>query len=86
MSSSYKDGMSFGHAEAVTPHNTNDLSGPCDSLYVGGAGAVKIDTAGGETVTISGVQAGSCINIRATRVYSTDTTATDIVRLWNPVT
>ena len=76
----------YGRAAAVTPHDTNDLSVPCDALWVGGTGAVKIDTAGGDTVTISAVPAGATVPIRCTRVYSTGTTATAIVAMYNPIT
>lgn len=86
MSGNYKDGISFGHAAAVTPHNTNDLTSPCDSLWVGTGGNVKVDTAGGETVTVTSVPNGTCLAIRCTRVYLTGTTASNIVQLWNAIT
>lgn len=51
-------------------------------VYVGGAGNVKVDTAQGTTVTFVGIQAGGVIPVRVCRVYSTDTTATDFVRVF----
>ena len=68
-------------AAEVTPSDTGNL-GNVRALYVGGAGDVKIDAEGGGTVTFVGAQAGSIIPVRAARVYSTDTTATDIVAIY----
>ena len=82
-----KTSNTYGRAAAVTPHDTNDLSTPCDALWVGGTGAIKVDTAGGDfAVTITAVPAGATIPIRCTRVYNTDTTATAIVAMYNPIT
>lgn len=69
------------HAVAVTPHATN-LIGPCRALFVGGAGNVTLDTAGGETdVLFSNVQAGAILPVRAIRVKISGTSATGIVAL-----
>ena len=84
MSNRFKESQSFSRAAAVTPHDTNDLTNPCDSLWVGGTGAVKVDI-GDDTVTIAAVPAGELLPLRnVTRVYSTGTTATSIIQLWNP--
>lgn len=72
-----------GGAFSVTPHDTNDLSQRCDSLWVGVGGDVKVDTSLGDTVTFVGVTSGSILPIRCTRVYSTGTTATDIHGLYD---
>jgi hypothetical protein len=50
-------------------------------LYVGGTGDIKIDTPNGDTVTFSAVPVG-IFPVRANRVYSTGTTATNIVALY----
>lgn len=68
-------------AAAVTPSDTGHI-GNARALYVGGAGNVKVVTAAGTTVTFTGVQAGSVLPVRATRVFSTDTTATNIVAIY----
>lgn len=52
------------------------------SLYVGGAGDVKVDTVGGSTVTFVGVPAGSILPVRASKVYKVGTSATSILALW----
>jgi hypothetical protein len=53
-------------------------------LWVGGAGAVKLDLVNGGTVTLSGVPAGTMLKLSATKVYSLadGTTATNIVALY----
>ena len=71
------------NAAAVTPADGSDLANPARALFVGGAGAVKVDMVGGTTaVTLTGVVAGSVLPIRVSRVYSTGTTATNIVALY----
>ncbi len=51
-------------------------------LYVGVAGDVKVTTAGGDDVTFTGILAGSFIPVQVLKVFSTGTTATNIVALW----
>lgn len=70
------------NAAAITPNDTTDLTNATRSLYIGGAGNVKIDTVLGDTVTLSGVVAGTVIPVRVSRVYATGTTATNLVGLW----
>ena len=67
-------------AAAVTPSDTTELE--ASALYVGGAGDVAVVTEGGDTVTFTGVQAGSMLVLRIKQVRTTSTTATNIVRLW----
>lgn len=66
-------------AAAVTPSDTADLPIAAKRLWIGGAGAVKVNTVGGSTVTYTGVPAGTYLNVRASRVYATGTIATNIV-------
>lgn len=66
----------------VTPSDSADLSAPCNSIFCGGAGTLKVTTVGGQSVTLTGVTAGQILPIRATRVWSTGTTATNIAVLW----
>jgi hypothetical protein len=67
------------NAASVTPSDTVDLPTASKRLWVGGAGNVKVNTVGGSTVTYTGVLAGSYLIVRASRVYATLTTATNIV-------
>ncbi len=78
------------NAQDVTPNDSVDIqwqgatlgtnnSGP--SLYVGGAGDVKVTMVGGQTVTFVGVPAGTFMPIQVKRVWSTGTSATSIVAI-----
>lgn len=67
------------HAAAVTPSDTVDLIYASKRLWVGGAGNVTLITVGGETVAYNSVPAGTYLQVRATRVKVTGTSATNIV-------
>lgn len=69
-------------AEAVTPSDSTNLTNPASALYIGGAGNVVVITTGGDTVTFNSLAAGSILPLRVARVKSTNTTATNIVALW----
>ena len=69
---------------AVTPHDSTNLADVAKALYVGGAGNVAILAAGDSAaVTLVGVPAGTVLPIQTTRVNSTNTTATNIVALYD---
>jgi hypothetical protein len=71
------------HAAEITPADGADLTNFSRAIYVGVSGNIKVDLVGGETaVTFVGLAAGVFHPIRATRIYSTDTTATSIVAGW----
>ena len=80
--------LQVSRAAAVTPSDTDNipsLSGGVNNgcvLYVGGAGNVRVLTAGSDDVTFTGVNAGTFLPIQVLRVYSTSTTATTILALW----
>jgi hypothetical protein len=63
------------NAFEISPNNDAELTYVTRWLYVGTAGHVKIDTAGGETVTLNNLAAGVLHPIRAKKVYATGTTA-----------
>lgn len=67
-------------AAAVTPSDSTQIY--ASALFVGGAGNVSVVTEGDDTVTFTGVQAGSMLVLRIKQVRATSTTATNIVRLW----
>lgn len=67
-------------AEAVTPSDTDDLTNTSRGIYVGVTGNI-VATIGGTDITFVGAVAGSVLPIRATRIKSTGTTATDMVAL-----
>ena len=68
-----------GDAAAVVPSDTVDFPNAPRRLWIGGAGNVTINTLAGHSVTYTGVPAGAYLNIRASRVFATGTTATNIV-------
>lgn len=70
-------------ARAVTPHDTNVLTGgTCRALYIGGTGNVAVVLADeGAAVTFASVPVG-ILNIQARIVLSTGTTATNILALY----
>lgn len=59
----------------------SDLTSPVRALYVGTPGDVRITTPGGGAVTFKNVQMGTVLPIMVQRVWSTGTTAGDIVGL-----
>ncbi len=66
---------------AVTPNDTGDHD--YLGLYVGTGGDVKVDMRDtGTAVTFSSVPDGTFLPVQVSRVYSTDTTASNIVGLW----
>ena len=80
--------LQSGRAAAVTPSDTVNIpsvTGGTNNgcvLYIGGAGNVKVLTVGGDEVTFSSAQAGLVITVQVLKVFSTGTTATNIVALW----
>ena len=71
------------HAFAITPADGADLAYVTRAVYVGGAGAMKVDMHGGEDgVTFTGLVVGMIYPLRVSRVYSTGTSATNIIGLY----
>jgi hypothetical protein len=76
--------MGLGTSEqavAVTPNDSTDLSKTTRGLYIGVSGDVKVNI-GGSTITFTAMAAGIIHPIGVTRVFSTDTTATNIVAVY----
>ncbi len=69
---------SAAKATAVTPHDSTNLSNTTRALWVGVSGDVSVEMVdSGSAIVHKNVQGQ--LNVRCTRVNSTDTTATDIV-------
>lgn len=69
-------------AAAANLHDSDPLTGgTCRALYIGGAGDVKVTMANGDIVTLVGVAAG-VQPFSVKQVWSTGTTATDILALY----
>lgn len=79
--SSLKNTFSIQNGAAVTPDNGVDLTDNARALYIGGTGAVKVTTVGGDDLTFTAVQAGSLLPVAVRRVWATGTTATTILAL-----
>jgi hypothetical protein len=70
------------NALAVTPSDTTALSTPCRRLYIGVTGNLTIIPVGGQVaVEFQSVPVGF-LDVHATYVKATGTTATGIVALW----
>ena len=75
--------MTNKDAVAVTPNDgTNLPRGVCNALYIGGAGAVAVTTEVGSVVTFAAVPVGTMLQIRASKVMATNTTATLILAMY----
>lgn len=70
-----------GGAKVVSPSNTVNLTYP-SVIYVGGTGNVKVTTAQGDEVTFNGVPAGFVIPVQVIRVWSTGTSATNMLAIY----
>lgn len=78
-------GQSAASAEdffAITPHNSTNFTYAVRGIYVGVTGDVVAVTEGGAAITFKAVPAGMILPVRAIRVNSTGTTATDLVGLY----
>lgn len=70
-----------GDAAAVTPSNTVNLPEP-SVIYVGTGGNVQVTTAQGSVVIFANMAAGTIIPVQVLRVWVTNTTATNLVRIY----
>ncbi len=73
--------MFYDTALSVTPSDGSDLTGePFYAVYVGTGGDLKVDMSdGGSAVTLSNVASGQLLPIMVERIYSTGTTASNII-------
>jgi hypothetical protein len=78
-------------ASVVTPSDTDNIPNIATQdgegnlgclLYVGTGGDLKVTTSGGDIVTLSNVFGGQFLPISVLKVFSTGTSATDILALW----
>ncbi len=67
---------------AITPSDTNNLSGTARGFLVGvGGDVVAVDTYG-DAVTLKNLASGAYYPIQILRINATNTTATDLVALY----
>ncbi|MFZ0547822.1 MAG: hypothetical protein WAM60_20420 [Candidatus Promineifilaceae bacterium] len=67
-------------AEAVTPSDSANID-PTRGIYVGTSGDLRVMMLNGDIVTFSSLAAGIVHPLQVVRVYSTSTTASEIVAL-----
>jgi hypothetical protein len=72
--------VSYTHYEAVVPSDTVDLTFPCQALYIGGAGVVRLVREDNTVVSFT-VPAGKTLTGKFRRVNATSTTATLMVAM-----
>lgn len=73
----------FEKGVAVTPSDSVDLTTkPCRGLMATGAGAVSVILKGDASAVVLSLAVGVILNVKATRVRATGTTATGIVALY----
>lgn len=71
----------FSGGALVATSDVADLPRFARALYIGVAGALKVDTLESQTITFPNVVAG-VFPVKCRRVYTTGTAATGIVALW----
>ena len=69
-----------GDAAVVTPNDDNNFEPSV--IYTGTGGTIRVLTAEGTDITVTNLAAGSILPVRVVRVFSTTTTATDIIRIF----
>jgi len=70
---------SFRDATSITPNDSADLPRPISGFCISVAGDIVVDTALGNTVTLTCCTVGTVYNLAICRVRSTGTTATGII-------
>ena len=68
-------------ARAVTLSDSTILE-PTRALFIGAGGNLKVTMAYGTEVTFANTVAGSILPIQVTKVWSTGTTATNVIALY----
>lgn len=69
-----------GDAAVVTKSDSTTFNPSV--LFCGTGGTIRVMTAQGTDVTFTNIVAGSILPVQVIRVYSSTTTATDIVRIF----
>ena len=76
---SYQENGQFSGGLETTGSNSTDLAFLARGVYIGTSGNLKVDTIDGSTLTF--VSASGFIPGMVTRIYTTGTTATNIIAL-----
>ena len=70
-------------AVVVTPSDSIDLAPWAVQLFIGSAGNIKVTTLAGTTLVITGIPSGTLLPLSVQRVWSTSTTASNIIALFD---
>jgi hypothetical protein len=74
--------ISIRNIVAITPNDSVDLTNATKGIYVSATSTLKIDTVGGQTVTIASLAGGIWHPIQAKRIYNIGTSATGLLGSW----
>ncbi len=80
--------LQANRAVSVTPSNIVNISEGTEApksgsvLYIGTGGDLKVLTVGNDEITFTNIQDGSFLPVQVLRVFSTGTTASNILALW----
>lgn len=66
----------------IIPSDTQDLPFVTRAIWVGGSGDIALVTLGRSVLILSGAVQGSIIAVRATKVFVSNTSATNLVGLY----
>lgn len=66
----------------VIPSDSEPLQSASRAIYVGGGGALSVRMVSGDTLSFTGVPAGSFLPLRVAQVLATGTSASGIVALF----
>lgn len=67
---------------SITPNDGADVAFITRKIYVGGAGNIALITKKGDTIIYVAVPVGTTLDVRASRVLSTGTSATNLLGLY----
>ena len=67
---------------AISPNDTQDLPYLTRAIYVGGDGDIRLTLQDGSEITFSAAVAGTVLPLRASRIWQSGTSATNLVALW----
>lgn len=75
-------GMLFNKGAAITPHDSTDFTDVCRAIWVGTTGNAVIVWPDNTTSQFNSIPSGTLLQVRARRVNSTNTTASNMVALY----
>ena len=74
--------ISIRNIVAITPNDSVNLTNATKAIYVASTATVKLDTVGGQTVTLVGLASGIWHPIQATKIYATGTSLGSVMGSW----